>query len=252
MFSVAKIFVLLSVLSVATAMPSHIARNPHAHHELAARVASPEPIAAPVEVFEKRVIPPQNRRRKRASNGRCSPGSSSAPVPSSSPAAVPSSTNVFVPSSTPEPSSSTPKPHSSTAKPSSTAADPPATTSNSSSGGGGSALDKLLSTTFTGDGTFYGTGLGACGITNKDTDFIAAASELFFDVFPGYNGANPNNNPMCGRKVAVEYQGKSVTVTLVDRCTACAYGALDFSPAAFNTIADPATGRIHDISWHFI
>lgn len=43
-----------------------------------------------------------------------------------------------------------------------------------------------------------------------------------------------------------------MTVTLTDRCTGCAYGALDFSPSAFNTIADPATGRIHDISWHFI
>jgi len=247
MFSVAKIFVLLSVLSVATAIPSHIARNTHAHRDIAARVASPEPIAAPIEVFEKRVVPPQNRRRKRANNGRCSPSSSSASVPSSSLAAEPSSTNVFVPSS------STPKPHTSTPKPetSSTSVEPPATTSKSSSSGS-SALDKLLATTFSGDGTFYATGLGACGITNKDTDFIAAASEKFFDVFPGYNGANPNNNPLCGRKVSVTYGGKTMTVAITDRCTACAYGALDFSPAAFNTIADPATGRIHDISWHFI
>jgi hypothetical protein len=27
-------------------------------------------------------------------------------------------------------------------------------------------------------------GLGACGITNKDTDYIAAASHLLFDNFP--------------------------------------------------------------------
>lgn len=143
MFSVAKIFVLLSVLSVATAIPSHIARNPHAHHDIAARAAAPEPIAEPVEVFQKRVVPPMNRRRKRGLNGRCAPsGSSSAPVPSNTNALAPSS------SSKPEPTA-TPK-----AEPSSTKADPPATTSKSSVGGAvGSALDKLLSTTFKGDGT---------------------------------------------------------------------------------------------------
>lgn len=63
-------------------------------------------------------------------------------------------------------------------------------------------------------------GLGACGIVNKDTDFIAAASKDLFDAFPcvsfypfliplihsmicsGYNGANPNKNPMCNRRVS--------------------------------------------------
>ena len=64
-------------------------------------------------------------------------------------------------------------------------------------------------------------GLGACGITNKDTDYIAAVSHLLFDNFPyvsaviiprhqithcstflsGYKAGNPNNNPMCGRRV---------------------------------------------------
>jgi len=33
-------------------------------------------------------------------------------------------------------------------------------------------------------GTFYSTGLGACGITNNDGQDIAAVSHLFFDSFP--------------------------------------------------------------------
>lgn len=33
-------------------------------------------------------------------------------------------------------------------------------------------------------GTFYATGLGACGITNNDSQDIAAVSYLFYDSFP--------------------------------------------------------------------
>lgn len=49
-------------------------------------------------------------------------------------------------------------------------------------------------------GTFYNVGLGACGITNVDTDFIAAVSYDFFDSYPGAT-ANPNLNPLCGQSV---------------------------------------------------
>jgi hypothetical protein len=248
MFSLSKMMVLFSVALSVAAIPNHIARNSHGHHGIAARVAAPEPAAQPVEVVENPVVRPQNRRRmKRASNGRCPPVSSSTLPPSSTPEV---SSNILPKSSsTPKPhlqSSGTPKP-----KPTSTSTNPPKNTG--SPGSGSSALNKLLSQTFTGgDGTFYATGLGACGIVNKDTDFIAAASEDFFDTFPGYNGVNPNTNGLCGRKVSVQYQGKTVTVSITDRCTACAYSALDFSPAAFDALADPTIGRIHDLTWHFI
>jgi len=242
---------LFSVALSVAAIPNHIARNSHGHHGIAARVAAPEPVVQPVEVVENPVVRPQNRRRmKRASNnGRCPPVSSSALPPSSTPE-VPSNI-VDLPKS-----SLTPKPHpqsssTSKSKPTSTSTNPPKNTG--SSGSGSSALNKLLSQTFTGgDGTYYATGLGACGIVNKDTDFIAAVSEDFFDTFPGYNGANPNNNGLCGRKVSVNYQGKTITVSLTDRCTGCAYSSLDFSPSAFKALADPAIGRIHGLTWHFI
>jgi hypothetical protein len=109
-------------------------------------------------------------------------------------------------------------------------------------------LSELLS----GDGTFYATGLGACGITNTDSDMIAAASESLFDTFPGYTSGNPNLNPICGKQVSVTYGGTTITVTITDRCVGCNYGSLDFSPAAFDKFAAASVGRIHNIEWHFI
>lgn len=106
--------------------------------------------------------------------------------------------------------------------------------------------------TQTGQGTFYATGLGACGIVNKDTDYIAAVSHLLFDNYPGYNGANPNRNPMCGRKVRVTYNGKSIVVALTDRCEACKVTDLDFSPSAFKDLADFSVGRINQMRWVWI
>ena len=47
-------------------------------------------------------------------------------------------------------------------------------------------------------------------------------------------------------------QGKTVDVQLTDRCEGCALGDLDFSPHAFNQIADPSAGRISGISWQII
>ena len=43
---------------------------------------------------------------------------------------------------------------------------------------------------------------------------------------------------------------KSVTVTVVDRCEGCSENDLDFSPAAFQQLADESLGRI-DISWSY-
>ncbi|KAG2735317.1 hypothetical protein G9P44_001531 [Scheffersomyces stipitis] len=100
-----------------------------------------------------------------------------------------------------------------------------------------------------GQGTYYDTGLGACGITNVDTDFIVAVSKDLFDE--NLTDGNPNHNPLCGKKIRAFYQGKSVDVAITDRCVGCKYNDLDFSPAAFETIADIALGRI-DITWEWL
>jgi len=105
--------------------------------------------------------------------------------------------------------------------------------------------------TNTGEATFYQTGLGACGITNTDSDYIAAVSYLLFDSFPHYNGVNPNQNPICGKKVIASYKGKSVTVALTDRCTGCALTDLDFAPAAFKQLGDQSLGRLYGMTWEW-
>ncbi|CDO73236.1 hypothetical protein BN946_scf185007.g291 [Trametes cinnabarina] len=60
---------------------------------------------------------------------------------------------------------------------------------------------------------------------------------------------NPNDNPVCGRKITATYQGKSVTVAVTDRCTGCALTDLDFSPSAFSELADFDVGRLHGMTW---
>ena len=70
-----------------------------------------------------------------------------------------------------------------------------------------------------GQGTFFETGLGSCGVTNVASDSIVAVSKLLFDTFPGA-GPNPNLNPICGKRLRVTYGGKSFIVTVQDRCEA--------------------------------
>lgn len=111
-----------------------------------------------------------------------------------------------------------------------------------------SATSAPSSGTHSGEGTYYSTGLGACGITNVDTDYIIAISHQLYDE--NVKDANPNNNPLCGKKITAYYEGKSVEVTVVDRCEGCQYNDLDFSPSAFSQLADQDLGRI-DITWNW-
>jgi hypothetical protein len=77
-------------------------------------------------------------------------------------------------------------------------------------------LPNAPSGTFHGDMTYYGTGLGACGITSNDNQLVVA---LGHELYDRYNvGSNPNNNPLCGQQIRVTYQGHSVNLKVVDRC----------------------------------
>ncbi|KAJ7730360.1 hypothetical protein DFH07DRAFT_172789 [Mycena maculata] len=50
----------------------------------------------------------------------------------------------------------------------------------------------------TGDMTYYGQGLGACGDVYDDNSFTAAVSHLMFDSWPGADTDAQNRNPICG------------------------------------------------------
>lgn len=58
------------------------------------------------------------------------------------------------------------------------------------------------------------------------------------------NGANPNNNPLCGKYINVHGPNGSVRVKIVDTCPPCAFGDVDLSPAAFGKIGDFVKGRV--------
>ena len=126
-----------------------------------------------------------------------SPVTTNRPFPSSTKEAEPPVTTKK-PSSTKEaePPVTTKKPSPSSTK----EAEPPVTTKKPSSPPS-SNLPSFMVGTQNGEGTFYSSmllsflfryscslvptaGLGACGVTNKDTDHIAAVSHLLFDAFP--------------------------------------------------------------------
>ncbi|KAK1584925.1 RlpA-like double-psi beta-barrel-protein domain-containing protein-containing protein [Colletotrichum navitas] len=113
-------------------------------------------------------------------------------------------------------------------------------------GGGGGKQDLPLPTNeevHTGDLTYYDVGLGACGYTSSDSDMIVSVSHYLWDAVQ--SGGNPNNNPLCGKKIRVRRDAEgSVDVTVVDRCTGCKPTDLDLSPAGFERLADKDEGRV--------
>ncbi|KAI0790225.1 RlpA-like double-psi beta-barrel-protein domain-containing protein-containing protein [Irpex lacteus] len=96
--------------------------------------------------------------------------------------------------------------------------------------------------------TWYQPGVGACGISNTAADHIVAVSASFYDTFP-YVGATPNPNKYVALPLYPTLnQGRSTTVTVVDRCVGCALHDIDLSPAAFSDLAPTSAGRI-PVSW---
>ncbi|KIY68298.1 hypothetical protein CYLTODRAFT_351596 [Cylindrobasidium torrendii FP15055 ss-10] len=103
-------------------------------------------------------------------------------------------------------------------------------------------------------GTYYTPGLGACGVTNGEADYIVAVSRTLYDTYPGAT-PNPNLNPICGKKLRATYNGRSVVVAVEDKCWDCAgtYD-LDFTIAAMEQLVDNpvAVGRIYGVEWSWI
>jgi expansin (peptidoglycan-binding protein) len=99
----------------------------------------------------------------------------------------------------------------------------------------------LPGTTYEGEGTFYdGDGSGNCSYP-AGTDVAYAAM----------NEADYQDARACGAYIRATGPDGTVTVRIVDRCPECAPGDVDFSPEAFDTIADPRDGRV-PISWELV
>ncbi|KAJ7259928.1 plant expansin [Mycena rebaudengoi] len=116
-----------------------------------------------------------------------------------------------------------------------------------------SAPVEKRSRKYSGDGTFFQPGLGACGVTNTEDQLIVAVGHGVFDSYPGANRANPNKNPICGKKLKASYKGKQVVVTVQDKCPGCAGPAdLDFTAAGFKKLADLSVGRLSNVKWEWV
>ncbi|KAB5528062.1 RlpA-like double-psi beta-barrel-protein domain-containing protein-containing protein [Coniochaeta sp. 2T2.1] len=103
---------------------------------------------------------------------------------------------------------------------------------------------------YNGELTYYAPGLGACGWTSSAEDAIVAVSHLVFDAAAEKGNGNPNENPLCGKRIRVtrdQGNGKgnrSVDVAVVDRCTGCRAMDLDLSPRMFGELAGLEEGRV--------
>jgi expansin (peptidoglycan-binding protein) len=47
-------------------------------------------------------------------------------------------------------------------------------------------------------------------------------------------------------------EDKTINVLLMDRCESCTGGDLNFSPHAFDQLAEPNVGRIYNITWEIV
>ncbi|KAK5654919.1 hypothetical protein OQA88_6675 [Cercophora sp. LCS_1] len=93
-------------------------------------------------------------------------------------------------------------------------------------------------------------GLGACGTLHQDSEFVVGLSPSLFD--PQTPNGNPNNNPLCYKRLRISYNGKTVDASVVDRCPGCPnQGDLDLSPAAFSALANLGDGVLN-ASWEWI
>ncbi|WVN87150.1 uncharacterized protein L203_102326 [Cryptococcus depauperatus CBS 7841] len=97
--------------------------------------------------------------------------------------------------------------------------------------------------TFNGVGTFYYTGLGACGQHSNDGDFMVALNSA------QYGGGYPG--PQCFKYITIQMGSKQIGgVQIMDECPTCDYGSLDLSPGLFTQFAGQDAGTIH-ITWWF-
>lgn len=65
------------------------------------------------------------------------------------------------------------------------------------------------------------------------------------------NGANPNANPMCFKKIRIQglAGGQTTMATVVDTCMGCAPDSIDVSWSVRRKVAPQGNGRVHGVVW---
>ncbi|KAG1750083.1 hypothetical protein EDB19DRAFT_83708 [Suillus lakei] len=90
--------------------------------------------------------------------------------------------------------------------------------------------------------TFYDVGLGACGQHSSPGDFAVALNVA------QYGQGHPG--PQCFKSITISYGGKTAQATIMDECTGCPYGGLDFSTGLFSYFASENDDVLYG-SWWF-
>ncbi|KAK4038436.1 RlpA-like double-psi beta-barrel-protein domain-containing protein-containing protein [Parachaetomium inaequale] len=115
---------------------------------------------------------------------------------------------------------------------------PPVDTPPPSSGG---------SPTYSGDITYFALGMGSCGIDDSLLDrthnVVAVSAQLM--------GAQSNGNPMCGKTITIQANGKTITAVVHDKCPSCAPGDIDGSEKMFVDLFGALTDGRRKIEWWF-
>ncbi|KAF8554687.1 hypothetical protein OG21DRAFT_1508695 [Imleria badia] len=96
--------------------------------------------------------------------------------------------------------------------------------------------------TYAGRGTWFNDGLGACGLTNKDSDIIVALPVDEYD-----RGAHCNQ----WVKITNIANGKTAYGLVRDECPGCGQYGLDMSIGLFEKLGDLNTGVL-SIDWNFM
>ena len=145
-----------------------------------------------------------------------------------------------------------PAPKKQAAPSSSKPAAAPASTGGGGDGGGGSWRSGMK----IGKATFYNpsAGLTSCGKQFSDSDAIFAlnVAQMTKDWS---TGNNPNNNPLCGRKVKLTHNGKTKIAEIQDTCPGCqGPNAVDLSPALFKELANEQEMVMNSftVNWEFV
>ncbi|KAB5590098.1 Rare lipoprotein A-like double-psi beta-barrel protein [Ceratobasidium theobromae] len=96
------------------------------------------------------------------------------------------------------------------------------------------------------------TAVGACGWFNVDADPVGAIGTSLFQEMMVDD--NPTHNAACGKDVEVTWQGKSVNIKIVEKCTGCGYDDIILSLDSWKELVDGRTEGMNltGVSWKFI
>jgi len=102
-------------------------------------------------------------------------------------------------------------------------------------------VSNFTKRSYSGQATFYEAGLGACGGYNTDSDFIVALNIEQWD-----GGSH------CNQAITIT-SDKGITqgATITDQCPGCAYGALDMTPALFQSLGHTADDGVFQMTWDY-